>query len=154
MSKVLILGAGSSYGHGYSSVDSEIPPLITGFFTHPINKHLKKDYSELLEYLEKKLSLDTSKDLRINVEDIFYQIEPAWKLQIFEDFENVDKIEFKHITDYKAIEKILKGKNNIMLTSELELNNSTYSETSGFVRNILWLLSYSQKTLIQDFTLS
>lgn len=60
-------------------------------------------------------------------------------------------IGFRHIKEYSAVEKILRKEKNIMLTSEVEMSSVKYTEVQELISNLLWLLSYSQKTLISRY---
>lgn len=60
------------------------------------------------------------------------------------------EISFKQVEHYNEVEKILRKHKRVMLTSEIILEGSI-NETNPKVNNILWLLSYSQKTLISKF---
>lgn len=64
--------------------------------------------------------------------------------------DNVD-IDFRQIRDYSAIEKILRKERAIILTSEIEISDIKYNELQELISNLLWLLSYSQKTLISKY---
>lgn len=58
------------------------------------------------------------------------------------------KIIFKQLNEYALIKKILNQKHNTMITSEVEIKDSYQNEANEILFNLLWLLSYSQKTLI------
>lgn len=61
--------------------------------------------------------------------------------------ENIE-IGFRQLKEYSEIEKILKKEKNVMLTSEMEFKNTEYVSNQEITEDLLWLLSYSQKTLI------
>ena len=65
----------------------------------------------------------------------------------------INKLElgFRQIRKYSKVKKILQKEKNIMLTSEIEISNSKYNESQELISNLLWLLSYSQKTLISKY---
>ena len=52
MSKLLVLGAGASHGHGNRS-DAR-PPLAKGFFSSSAMERLGDDYAPLIAYLEEE----------------------------------------------------------------------------------------------------
>ena len=83
MSKVLILGAGASYGHGVSGVMA--PPMVGGFFTHECSKQLSDDYAPLLSYFRDFCNLKESELQEMSIETLFAKIEPLWKLGVFGD---------------------------------------------------------------------
>ena len=58
---------------------------------------------------------------------------------------------FRQIREYSKVEKILRKEKNIMLTSEIEISDSKYNEFQELISNLMWLLSYSQKTLISKY---
>lgn len=63
---------------------------------------------------------------------------------------NIEDIEyiFKHIEGYSDIEKKLKKDKDLILTSELQVNEIRFKDIQSTIINILWLISYSQKTLV------
>lgn len=78
MSKVLILGAGASHGHG---VKGEIkPPTTKGFFAKPACEKVAGDYTALLYYIESILRIDLQNSKEADIENIFAVVEPSWKM--------------------------------------------------------------------------
>ena len=57
MSKILVLGAGASNGHGMLSLDR--PPLMKDFFSPQIKQQVDNSYSSLYDYIEKFDDLKT-----------------------------------------------------------------------------------------------
>lgn len=86
MSKVLILGAGASFGHGYRSYTGTVlhPPLVKDFFNHPLFTDISEKYQELLDYLEEQFGYGPSQLSQVDIEKLFGQIEPLWRLHILE----------------------------------------------------------------------
>ena len=56
MSRVLILGAGASFGHGV--LKEPRPPLSAGFFSHPLTVSLAGDYEDLFQYIRDTVGID------------------------------------------------------------------------------------------------
>ena len=83
--KVLILGAGASFGHGVPGVAN--PPLVDGFLEQALLPILKKDYEPLFKYILDLSICDLSVDQlhSANIEKLFANIEPLWRLNVFGD---------------------------------------------------------------------
>lgn len=91
MAKVLILGAGASHGHG---VKSEIrPPLAKGFFDAREYLPVLNTYEPLIKYIKQNTSFDSNDDC-LDIEDVFSQIEPLWRLHGLKDmdFDTIRKL--------------------------------------------------------------
>lgn len=88
MSKILILGAGASYGHGANS--NHLPPLIDGMFTNDLSAELILKYYPLSEYIKDTFDIIINKSKRINFEKLYSDIEPIWEL----DFKS-QQVEYK-----------------------------------------------------------
>lgn len=84
MPKVLILGAGASYGHGINGASR--PPLANGFFNAQISISLMKQFGVLLDYISQTLKLDLVNSPSIDIEELFARLESGWKLAGY-DFE-------------------------------------------------------------------
>lgn len=83
MGKVLILGAGASYGHGVENTFQ--PPLASGFFDHPQSAQLLDDYSELFRYIDEVLGLDLSDKDDAEIENLFGHLESTWRIGIHDE---------------------------------------------------------------------
>lgn len=94
MPKVLILGAGASNGHGYGTEKLNRPPVLNGFFRHPLFDDLRSDYSSLVSYLKKSLGINKDELQQTDVEALIGQLEPLWELKIRERAENKSVLEF------------------------------------------------------------
>ena len=78
MSKVLILGAGASFGHGV--LTEPRPPVSTGFFSHPLAAPLARDYTDLFQYIRETVRIDVLSKPKQDIEDVFARVESGWKL--------------------------------------------------------------------------
>lgn len=58
---------------------------------------------------------------------------------------------FKQVKNYKETKESLKKSRDILLTSHLLIKNTKFSEIENWLQDLLWLLSYSQKTLLSKF---
>jgi hypothetical protein len=91
MTKVLILGAGASHGHG---AKNEIrTPLANGFFDPTKYAPVLEIYKPLIKYVRENTSLESVNN-HMDIEAIFSQIEPLWKLRGLKDmdFDRVRKL--------------------------------------------------------------
>lgn len=78
MPKVLILGAGSSHGHG--AVDRLRPPLSNGFFTDAVPESVSSRYGDLRTQLASTLGLQPETLNDLDIEEAYQRLEPAWWL--------------------------------------------------------------------------
>nr|WP_319999903.1 SIR2 family protein [uncultured Draconibacterium sp.] len=92
MKRLLILGAGASYGHGY---DLGIkPPLAKEFFTCEVSGELLDEYNPIVDLFVKNLKLDINS---IDIESLYENVDAIWNLlphdsskEIEEYFKNQD----------------------------------------------------------------
>jgi len=89
MTKVLILGAGSSHGHGVSNVSR--PPLSSQFFCHSLSRKLKQKYALLGRYLLQNADIDIDSEGRTDIEEAFARLEPSWRLGSYDWREIVNR---------------------------------------------------------------
>jgi hypothetical protein len=87
MSRVLILGAGASHGHGVTGAHK--PPLCGGFFNHPISGSLNRRYQELFEHIEDTTGSDVRGKPNVDVEELFGKLESGWKLGGYQSKETI-----------------------------------------------------------------
>lgn len=78
MPKVLILGAGASYGHG-AQVDLR-PPLGNGFFAASIPEAVSSRYKELKQYVLSVLCLESEAIEQFDIEELYGRVEASWWL--------------------------------------------------------------------------
>lgn len=89
MGKVLLLGAGASYGHGAPA--SNKPPLAAGFFsTLKGFPDLWKMYKPLVDFIKLKISADIEDSKNVDIENITSVLEEIWDIQAYEP-EEVEK---------------------------------------------------------------
>ncbi|MCX6244659.1 MAG: hypothetical protein NTU98_08140 [Bacteroidetes bacterium] len=88
MSKIIILGAGASYGNGIGNEGDQKnkPPLVSNFFDSKKYPSLEANYTPLFEYL------NTYTPQEKNIETIFSKIEGTWKLHLHDDHRAKEKI--------------------------------------------------------------
>jgi len=92
--RVIILGAGASYGHGVKGESQ--PPLGTGFFEGQIATKIMKNYSGLIDYLSHTLYIE---DLsKIDIEELAETVKGSWELNVY----NRREIEEKFGTSFCA----------------------------------------------------
>jgi hypothetical protein len=76
--KVLILGAGASYGHGASG--QLRPPLAGGFFRNDVPSEIQRRYSELNSHIRSALGIDKRELQSLDIEQLYQALESAWWL--------------------------------------------------------------------------
>jgi hypothetical protein len=82
LSKIIILGAGASHGHG---VQNELrPPLANGFFNDTVEKSILTQYSDLMNYLERTVGLTVNELGQTDVEQLSALIEGSWRMGIYD----------------------------------------------------------------------
>lgn len=96
MSKVLIIGAGASFGHGYCDEAVHRPPLVNGFFGHPQSAALKGDYKDLFSYLQDTFSSDMETLEGTDLEKLIGHLEPLWGLNVVGRTQNARYGDFKY----------------------------------------------------------
>ncbi|MFO7915996.1 MAG: hypothetical protein R6U43_09950 [Candidatus Krumholzibacteriales bacterium] len=79
-SRVIIIGAGASYGHGVKGASQ--PPLGTGFFEGPIAKEILTDYSDFFGYLSSTLYLEDLSE--IDIEELAETVQGSWELSVYD----------------------------------------------------------------------
>jgi hypothetical protein len=81
LSRVIILGAGASFGHG---VHGELrPPLADGFFSDKVAEAILAEYRQLTDYLQRTYGLSTRRLAEIDIEQLFTLVEGSWRLGIY-----------------------------------------------------------------------
>lgn len=88
MKKVLILGAGASFGHGRKKTK---PPLAHDFFKCSSAESLKKTYSSLLRYLDDYSKGKLTSRSAVDIEELYGMIEGFWALCQFDWKERLRK---------------------------------------------------------------
>lgn len=58
---------------------------------------------------------------------------------------------FQQLESYKGIKQLLRKDGGVMLTSNLKIEDCKFNEIKEDLQDLLWLISYSQKTLVSKF---
>jgi hypothetical protein len=83
MPKIIVLGAGASYGNGNKHLGQ--PPLVSGFFQHSEFSKISHDYQPLLGYLDKYLGINIHDEDNSDIEHVFSEMEASWQLGLYDD---------------------------------------------------------------------
>lgn len=94
MSKVLILGAGASFGHG---ADGIRPPLANSFFTSEKANELKGIYKPLIDFLNEYSQEKNVTNASLDIEELFGQTESIWQLCDFNWQDRIRRYGFEFI---------------------------------------------------------
>lgn len=86
LSKVLILGAGASHGHGVPGAFK--PPRANGFFDENIYHGILERYRPLVNLVEDEIGLDLQQGEQADIELVFSRLEPFWKLHGHRDMDS------------------------------------------------------------------
>lgn len=103
MSKLMIIGAGASFGHGHGTAPADRPPLVNGFFSHPLFATLKNDYKNLIAYLQKTVGISMDIFDSIDLEHLVGQLDPLWSLHILDRKVSTKPVEFEYDEQFEPV---------------------------------------------------
>jgi len=127
MGKIIILGAGASYGNGICELYTNIskPPLISNFFNSKEFDNIEQQYSPLINYIAQLSELQFGKENKINVETIFADIEGSWNLDLYDDWEEISNVFGDSFICSSPVDWLRSLVNDIIFSTTTWLNNWT-----------------------------
>lgn len=81
MSKLLILGAGASQGHGIKSRCK--PPLVHEFFNNRFVSRLEDAYLPFFKLLKEVIGISKDELKKKNIEELSAEVEPVWGISLY-----------------------------------------------------------------------
>jgi hypothetical protein len=130
---VFILGAGASYGNGITeNLDYfKKPPLVNNFLDSKITTDFIEPYTPLLKYLKTVINQEK------NIEKIFEKIEGTWKLQLYDNREEIIELFGKEFMLSTPVEWLKSLVIDIIYSSTSWLKHKTCPYHDNLVKNHL-----------------
>jgi hypothetical protein len=139
VTKILLLGAGASYGNGNGSFESHLrkPPLVSNFFAPDEFMKIKGNYMPLLRYLKQILNEDYKESGQFNIEKSYAKIEGTWNLHIYNDIDSLRKTFGEEFITQSPIDWLKSLVNDIIYLTTSWLKDKTCPYHDFLVNNIL-----------------